>query len=172
MATNDALLYFTTVGTPYAPTTVAANLAPNQIDTSPLTVPSGSGGAGAVGYGGLANANAGRDLGVGTPIWLEILVTTSVAQTSGGVTFQLLTDDNTAMSSAVTLFSSANFAAASLAAGARPVLVALPISALYERYLGLTVTIVSNVLTAGAFEARLLLNPQASDLYQSGFTIQ
>lgn len=171
MAIRDALLQFTTVGTPYAPTGTGDNIAPNTYDTSPLGLPLGSGGGGALGYNAGVGVNAGRDLGIGSDIWLEVLVTTSVAQTSGGVIFSLVTDSTTGITTKNILVSSGNIAAATLVAGYR-YLVMLPSSLVYQQYIGFDVNIVTNVLTGGAFEAKLLLNIQQAEQYLSGFTIQ
>lgn len=175
MALIDANLSFTTItagaNVPFAPTVAGDNLAPNTIDTAPLTVPSGSGGASTPGYNAGVNTNAGRDLGVGGEMWIEVLVTTAVAQAANGTIFSLVTDDTAAISSITTLLSSPSFTAAQLAAQSYW-RAQLPASGVYERYLGLNVNIVSTNWTAGAVIAYLLMNIQQSDLYQSGFALQ
>jgi len=179
MAILDANLYFTTVGTPYAPTANGseANLAPNSIDTAPLGLPSGSGGSSTSGYGSGSSVNAGRDLGVGTEFWLEVLITTAVAQTSGGAIFYLVTDAAAALSSVTTqsgvgvLLASPNLTAAKLTAQAYW-RTQLPAGLNYLEFIGLSCYIFTNNWTAGAFEAKLTRNIQQSDLYLSGIAIQ
>ena len=74
---RDALLCFSGVpssSTP-APTTIipasaTTTLMPNVVDTSPLGLPTGSGG------GSTSLPNAGRDLGIGGEMWLQVLLAT------------------------------------------------------------------------------------------------
>lgn len=171
MAILDANLYFTDPAAPYAPTTATDNVAPFTIDTAPLTVPSGSGGASTPGYNSGTNTNAGRDLGVGGEMWLEVLVTTAVAQSANSTTFKLVTDSTATISSVNVLLASPAFTAAQLTAQSYW-RTQLPASASYQRYLGLCVTITTTAWTAGAIAAYLLQNIQQSDLYQSGFALQ
>lgn len=168
----DKQLLFTGQGTSgYAPTAQATNVAPFTIDTAPLGLPTGSGGASTPGYNAGVATNAGRDLGVGGEMWLDVLVTATV--TSGGATtgvFELLTDDNAAMTSPVVLVASAAFALATLIAGFE-FRVQLPASLVYERYLGLGVLIATADWTAGTVEGKLVMNIQASDLYDTGYLV-
>lgn len=171
MSIQDAQLMFTGRGTSgYAPTTATDNYAPFTIDTAPLGLPTGSGGASTPGYNAGVASNAGRDLGIGGEIWLEVLVTASVAQAANSATFKLVTDADATMGSPVVLLTSPAFTAANLIAGfvyrVRP-----PQSLLYERYLGLDVAILTTAWTAGTVEGKILLNIQASDLYDTGFTV-
>lgn len=173
MSIQDVQLMFTGRGTSgYAPTTAAQDIAPFTIDTAPLGLPSGSGGASTPGYNAGTSVNAGRDLGIGGEMWLEVLVTVAVAQAANDANFQLLTDDTVDMStSPVTLLQSAAYNAATLIAGFRW-LTQLPASLVYQRYLGFAVLINTTVWSAGTVEAKLLQNIQMSDLYLSGFRVQ
>lgn len=171
MAIKDALLHFTTIGTPFAPTATGDNIAPNTIDLAPLGLPAGSGGAGTPGYNAGTSVNAGRDLGIGGEMWLEVLVITAV--TSGGaatVNFELVTDSTPTIVTPNILMQSGAIAKATLVAGYR-FIAQLPASLVYLEYLGLDVNIGTAVLTAGSFEGKLLKNIQASDLYLSGFAV-
>lgn len=187
MALIDANLSFTTItagaNSPFAPTNAGNNIAPNTIDTAPLTVPSGSGGASPTGYNSGVNTNAGRDLGIGGEMWIEVLVTTSVAQSANGTIFQLVTDSTATISTVNVLLSSAQYTAAQLAVpigatapGGIPTTgywrAQLPSSASYLEFIGLNVDIVTTNWTAGAIIAYLLTNIQQSVLYQGGFAIQ
>lgn len=181
MAIRDVQLNFTTVtngaDVPFAPTTAGNNIAPNTIDTAPLTVPSGSGGASTPGYGGTANTNAGRDLGVGGEMWIEVIVTTAVAQSANGTIFQLVTDSTATIGTVNVLLSSPQFTAAQLVvptSGNSTVgywRAQLPASGSYLEYLGFNVDIVTTNWTAGAVIAYLIKNIQQSDLYQGGFAV-
>lgn len=183
MALIDANLSFTTItaagaNTPFAPTVAGNNIAPNTIDTAPLTVPSGSGGTSTPGYNAGVATNAGRDLGVGGEMWIEVLVTTAVAQSANGTIFSLVTDSTATIASVNTLLSSPQFTAAQLAVPASGNATTgywraqLPASGSYLEWLGLNVNIVTTNWTAGAVIAYLLTNIQQSDLYLSGFAIQ
>lgn len=181
MAFRDVNLSFTTVAagadTPFAPTANGNNIAPNTIDTAPLTVPAGSGGASTPGYNAGTNTNAGRDLGVGGEMWIEVIVTTSVAQSANGTIFSLVTDSTPTISTVNTLISSPQFTAAQLVAPASGNAVTgywraqLPASGSYLEFLGLNVNIVTTNWTAGAIIAGLIENIQQSDLYQGGFAV-
>lgn len=181
MAFRDVNLSFTTVtagaDVPFAPTVAGTNIAPNTIDTAPLTVPSGSGGASTPGYNSGTNTNAGRDLGVGGEMWIEVIVTTSVAQAANGTIFQLVTDSTATISSVNVLLSSPSFTAAQLAVAANGNATTgywraqLPASGSYLEWLGLNVSITTTNWTAGAIVAGLIENIQQSDLYQGGFAV-
>ena|SRR5690349_10219983 len=183
MALIDAGLSFTTINSDgtnsaFAPTTAGQeNLAPNSIDTSPLALPTGSGGSSTTGYNSGSSANAGRDLGIGGEMWLEVLVTTAVAQSANNANFFLVTDSAAALSNVASqtgvgvLIESPAFTAAQLVAQAYW-RTQLPAAAVYKRYLGLDVYINTTNWTAGAVIAYLLTNIQQSDLYLSGIAIQ
>jgi hypothetical protein len=176
---RDSLLMFTGVGTSgYAPTAQQDNIGPNTYDTSPLGLPTGSGGAASVGYDAGSSANAGRDIGIGGEMWFEVLVTAAV--TSAGaptVQFILGTDSVAALTNVAettgvgVLISSASYLKATLVKGFI-YRTQLPASLVYQQYIGLDVYIGTTTLTAGTFEAKLLMNIQASDLYLSGFAVQ
>lgn len=180
MSFRDVNLSFTTVtagaDVPFAPTGAGNNIAPNTIDTAPLTVPAGSGGATTPGFNAGVNTNAGRDLGVGGEMWIEVIVTTSVAQSANGTIFALVTDSTATIATVTTLLSSPQFTAAQLAVPASGNVLTgywraqLPIGG-YLEFLGLNVNIVTTNWTAGAIIAGLVENIQQSDLYQGGFAI-
>ena len=118
-----------------------------------------------------------RDLGHGSDLYANFSVNTSV--TSGGsytVTFQVVTDDNSSMSSPTVISQSAAVPQADLTAGRAIISIAIPPSALTanpkgERYLAAQYTC-SGALTAGAFscvisDQKLGMAPS----YPSGFTV-
>lgn len=168
----DTQLAFTGFGTSgYSPTAATDNIAPNTIDTSPLGLDSKSGGSAATGYNSGASANAGRDLGVGTEFWLQVLIT--VTFTSGGsatINFQLVTDSTVGISSITILLASGVLALASLTVKSF-FRAQLPASGSYKQYLGLDVLIGTTTMTAGTVEGELLPNIQQSDLYLNGFFV-
>lgn len=168
---RDSELMFTGVGTSgYAPTAASENVAPFTIDTAPLGLPTGSGGASTPGYNAGSSTNAGRDLGVGGEMWWYVLVTVAVAQAADSATFKLETDGDAAGGSPVVLLSSAAFAAATLIAG-YTFKAQLPASLVYERYLVFVVSILTTVWSAGTVESGLITNIQQSDLYLGGFRV-
>ena len=174
----DTQLAFTGFGTSgYAPTAHAQdNFAPNSIDTGPLGLDSKSGGSAATGYNAGSSTNAGRDLGVGTEFWLQVLVTVSV--TSSGtatVIFYLATDAVAAISTAAApstqiLLASASIDKTKLTAKSY-FRAQLPASGSYLEFLALDIYINTTDLTAGTFEGLLLPNIQQSDLYLNGFFV-
>ena len=178
MAIRDANLYFTGYGTSgYAPTAQTDNIAPYTIDTSPLGLPTGSGGSASTGYNSGSSTNAGRDLGIGGEMWWEVLVTAAV--TSAGaptITFYLGTDAAATLASFASstgvgvLMGSGAFLKASLTAGSY-YRAQLPASGSYLQYLGFVVTVGTTTLTGGTFESSLVMSVQQSDLYLSGFYV-
>lgn len=169
---RDSFLMFTGVGTSgYSPTTATDNIAPFTIDTSPFGLPSGSGGAATTGYNAGVSTNAGRDLGVGGEMWLEVLVTAAVAQAANNAAFKLVTDSTATISTVNVLITSPSFTAAQLILGF-VYRTQLPASLVYLQYLGLDVSIATTAWTAGTVEGKLITNIQQSDLYLSGFAVQ
>lgn len=175
----DANLAFTGFGTSgYAPTTATQdNLAPNTIDTAPLGLPSPSGGSSTPGYNAGASVNAGRDLGVGTEFWWQVLVTVAVTSASTAtINFVLVTDATATLASVAyatgvgVLLASPAIAKANLTAGTY-FRAQLPAGLNYLEFLGLDVYINTTNLSAGTFESELLPNIQQSDLYLSGFAV-
>lgn len=172
MAIVDANLQFTSLGTAgFAPTVAGDNIAPFTIDTSPLGLPTGSGGSSTPGYGAGVNVNAGRDLGIGGEMWLQVLVTVAVAQAANNAIFKLVTDNTATITTVNVLLSSPAFTAAQLIAGSY-FRAQLPASGSYLQYLGLNVNIVTTNWTAGTVEGILVQNVQQSDLYLNGFFVQ
>lgn len=175
---RDSLITFSaTAGD--SPTSTGDNYSTFSYDTSPLTVPTGSGGQSTPGYNAGVNTNAGRDLGLGGEMWLEVLVTASVTSSSTAtVKFDFVTSALAALSDAVdstgvgVLMSSAAISKATLVAGYIAWRVQLPASLVYLRYVGVDYVIATTNLTAGTFESKLVMNVQASDLYESGFAVQ
>lgn len=174
---KDYLTHFTTIGTPYAPTANGTeNLAPLTYDCSPLGLPTGSGGSASTGYNSGSSANAGRDLGIGTEMWWYVLITTAVAQTSGGAIFYLVTDAAATLASVASqtgvgvLLGSPNLVAATLIAG-YSYKAQLPALGTYKQFIGVDCYIFTNNWTAGAFESAIVPNVQQADLYLSGYAV-
>ena len=179
MAYRDQLLMFTGAGTAaYSPTATGDNIATYSYDTSPLGLPTGSGGASTSGYNAGTSANAGRDLGIGGEMWLEVLVTAAVTSAGAAtVKFDFVTDSVAALSNVVdstgvgVLLTSPIYPKATLVLGYL-YRTQLPAALVYQQYIGLDVVIATAALTAGTFEGKLLKNIQTSDLYLSGFAVQ
>jgi hypothetical protein len=130
------------------------------------------------GVGGAASGfspNTRLDVGAGEPIWL--IVSTAVTATDSGsdatLTVSLVTADNAALSTnAETVYTTSALAFAAFAtAGTRLVAVRLP-AYNYRRYLGVNYTVAAGPLTAGAFDAFLVLDADFQKYYKSGITIQ
>ena len=103
---RDALLCFSGIpsSTTPAPTTIipasaTTTIMPESIDTAPLGLPTGSGG------GSTSLPNAGRDLGIGGEMWIQVLLATVAASSSGTWQCQLITDSGATLGSAVVLLS-------------------------------------------------------------------
>lgn len=95
----------------------------------------------------------GLNMGAGTPIYLNIRVSTAFA---GGTSaqFALRTDSDTTITNGTVLIETPAIVVGSLTAGAWVLRVPLPYTVDANRYVGLTVTCVGNV-TAGAIDCWL-----------------
>lgn len=138
----------------------------NVIDLLPVA---GALNAGATGG---PTANAIRDIGAGQPLYLHILVTTTLLASGGAATLTTsLESDSTAdlNTSATVHWTSAAIAKATLVAGywiAKGI--AIPADA-YERYLGIRYNATTNDFTSGNISAWLSTNRYDDRTYQSGF---
>ena len=96
------------------------------------------------------------DIAPGEPLSVEVIVNT--LPVSGGASTLIITivdDDNAALSSPVTLVSSASYLKAALAAGTR-INIPLPRGVKLQRYVGIIYTVGTANYTAGAFDAHIL----------------
>lgn len=181
---RDAILCFSGIpssATPapavIIPASATTTVMPQTIDTSPLGLPTGSGG------GSTALPNVGRDLGIGGEMWIQVLLATVAASTTGTWTCQLVTGTSSTAPATVLLSSptlSNAVMVAALASGPTSVLWRTQLPAggnnaggvLYAQYLGLQQVVASAGFTTGTVFAEMLTNIQASDLYGSGFGVQ
>lgn len=185
---RDALLCFSGVPTSTSPTpttiipaSATTTVMPNSIDANPLGLPTGSGG------GATQLPNAGRDLGIGGEMWIQVLLATVAASASGTWKCEFVTDSTGAMTSAVVLMSSPILSnatmVAALASGPTSVLwrAQLPSGnasfggaggVAYKSFIGLQQVVASAGFTTGTVFAELVTNIQASDQYGSGYAIQ
>lgn len=128
-----------------------------------------------VGGGTTFSPNTRLDVGAGEPIWLIVSTAVTATDTSSDATLtvSLVTADNAALSTnAETVYTTSALAFATFAtAGTRLVAVRLP-AYNYRRYLGVNYTVASGPLTAGAFDAFLVLDADFQKYYKSGITIQ
>lgn len=141
----------------WAPTTVATNVSPNVWDSGP--------------YSGKPNANTGRDIGQGEPLWFVITVLQTC--TSGGgatVDFRLRSDSNSNLTtSPVDHVSTGATGFASLTAGTQYAF-RVP-SGTYKRYIGAVAVIATAALTAGMFHIFLGTDLQRNTKYAGGFVV-
>lgn len=165
---KDGELLFS--GASWAPTGTGNNISTNVLDTGPLGLPSGSGGG--------SGTNAGRDLGIGSEMWVMFTVTTAVASSGGGtVAFAIVTDSTSTIATVNVLTQSPAFTVAQLTLGFRwavqfPFADTGNATALkYQRYVAAAAIIATAVLQTGVFEAVGVKNLQTKDLYVSGFTL-
>lgn len=117
---------------------------------------------------GPVTSNLTRDIGAGQPLYLSILITTTVT-TNVSTVFTLESDDNTSLSSATVHWTGNTVLLASLVAGywyAKAV--PLPAAA-YERYVGIRMTPSTN-WGAGAASAWIHTGRFDTTVYASGVT--
>lgn len=146
-------------GSAWSPTTTGDNVSPNVLDTGPL--------------GGTPNANGGRNLGVGSPIWFDVLVTAAVTSAGAAtVDFRFRTAAAAALtSSPVDLLASGAIGKATLIANYVAFRSVVPSSSQYARYVGANANIGTAALTAGTFYVKLLKDIQGYTNYAGGFSI-
>lgn len=130
------------------------------------------GGAGTYYVGDAIDLTVARDIGTlggGDEVFLVITVDTTA--TSGGSAtgqFALVTDDNSSFTSPAILFQTAAIPVASLVQGFVIAIVALPVSDLYERYIGIQQVTAVAAFTAGKINAFLTTTPPARRAYPDG----
>lgn len=100
-----------------------------------------------------------QDIGNGQPVYLVIQVDTAFVGTNSTTTFDLCSDSTANLAtSKTTHVSTGAIPVASLVAGFTKI-IALPIEATYERYLGLWETVATANVTAGKINAFLTTTP-------------
>lgn len=102
-------------------------------------------------------------------LWLVIKVQTTA--TSGGsatAIFDLVTDDNSSLSSPTTLISSPSFAVAAMTANTVLLITALPVGGTFERYLGIQQRTGTAAFTAGKVDAFITTTPPIRYAYAQG----
>lgn len=117
--------------------------------------------------------SAVRAIGVGRPLYIVVLCTVTMDDSSDDSTLAvtLEADDNTSFSSAAVVLTIGTFAAVS-AAGTRLVAVLPPEPAnAFERYARVYYTPANGNLSAGSFDAFITLDIAAWSAYADGFTI-
>lgn len=131
-----------------------------------------TGAAGSYIIGDQIDLQVARNIGVGVGEGqLYLVVTVDTTATSGGaatLTIDLVTDDNGSLSSPAVLASSAAVPVASLTQGAKVIVLALPISDSYERYIGIQQRTGVAAFTAGKINAFLTTTPPARRAYPDG----
>lgn len=158
------------------PASATTTLMPQVVDTSPLGLPTGSGG------GSASLPNAGRDLGIGGEMWIQVLLATVAASSSGTWQAQFVTGATTTPSTV--LLSSPLYTNAQMiafpASGPGSILWRTQLPAggnfsggvAYAQYVGIQQVVASAGFTTGTVFAEMLTNIQAADELGSGFTIQ
>lgn len=106
-----------------------------------------------------------RNLGAGEPLYLVIQVDTAIVGTTSTVQFQLCSDSVAALTtSKTTHIDTGAIAEATLVAG-YTLVYPLPVTATYERYLGIWETVAVNNLSAGKINAFLTHDVSAWTAY-------
>lgn len=112
--------------------------------------------------GDVVDMGVTRDVGDGQPLYLVIQVDTAVTSAGAAtVDFELASDAQAAIAvdgSATVHIATGDIGKASLTAGYTKI-VALPIGALYERYLGIIANVGTAAVSAGKINAFLTMNP-------------
>lgn len=114
-----------------------------------------------------------RDIGVGSNIWLHLVVTETMDDASDNSTLAvtLITDDNEAMSSAATIRTLVTIPAVTVAGTEYKFRLEPGDAVAYQRYLGLYFTPANGDLSAGKFSAQLVLDVADQTHYPVGFSI-
>jgi hypothetical protein len=106
-----------------------------------------------------------KDIGNGEPLYLVIQVSTAVVGSSSTVQWQLASDSTANLATSKTVhIDTGAIAEATLVAG-YTIIHALPIAALYERYLGIWQTVATGNLSAGNVNMFLTHSPAKYTIY-------
>lgn len=106
-----------------------------------------------------------KDIGNGEPLYLVIQVSTAVVGSSSTVQWQLSSDSTANLATSKTVhIDTGAIAEATLVAG-YTIIQALPIAALYERYLGIWQTVATGNLSAGNLNIFLTQHPAKYTIY-------
>ena len=113
---------------------------------------------------------ASRDIGNGHPVYVVITVDTSVDSAADGASVEFVVASDAAAAiatdgTATEHVSTGVLAEADLAAGRDPIVLTLPVGALYERYLGILTKTTGEALTAGAVSIFLTFDPHGWRAY-------
>lgn len=114
--------------------------------------------------GDVIDSSVARNVANGRPLYLVIQVTTAVTSAGAAtVSFEFVSDAQAAIAvdgTASMHFASAAIPKATLVAGYKAVVIALPLEGVaYERYLGVIANVGTAALTAGAINAFLTTDP-------------
>jgi len=112
-----------------------------------------------------------KDIGQGQPVYLVITVDTAIASATGSFKFKLCSDAQAAIAVDGTQtihFSTGAFLEGALTAGTRVCCVALPMGAVYERYIGIVQETITAAATAGKINAFLTMDPTGWRAYPDG----
>ena len=117
------------------------------------------------------DAGSVRNLGTGQRLSIVIVVDTAFTDTGSDSTLavELVTDDNSSLSSPTVIATLGTFSA--LSAAGTKIVAALPQGAVYERYFGLRYTPAGGNLTTGAVTAGIVLDADVYTYYQDAITI-
>lgn len=131
-----------------------------------------TGAAGSYIIGNQIDLSVARNVGVGVGEGqLYLVITVDTTATSGGsatAVFSLVSDGDSAIGSPNVIASTAAIAVATLVQGYPALVLALPISDVYERYLAIQQTTAVAAFTAGKINAFLTTTPPARRAYPDG----
>jgi hypothetical protein len=140
----------------------------NVIDSAPL------------GGQNTPNTNAGRDFGMGYPMWLYFLVVTAFAQSANTTDIQLVSSAASTLTSPNVMLDISGGAIAitgsQFATAGNAIRVAMPRAGIggttgWLRYIGINFILVTTGFSAGKVNAFLARDIQDSALYVVGFTV-
>ena len=133
----------------------ATALSTNVIDLGPLS--------------GMPSANLIRDIGEGEVMWLHVSSPTALDSSgeAATLTITLESDDNAALSSATTHYTSGALTEATVSAAGWELRVRVPPSA-YQQYLGVRYTVGTENFTTGTISAALVRDSRGYRDYRAG----
>jgi|SRR6185436_13518658 len=152
-----------------SPTTTDTCLSTNVYDSGPLA--------------SSPFANTGRDFGAGTPLYLEIVITTSglSAATASQINFQLITAGNVGMTSPTVMVeslaqSATSYIATSASAAVQQTRIVLPVppgteTQAWKQYIAVNCKITLGVLSALAYNAYITAMPSTFRFYAPGWKL-
>lgn len=130
----------------------------------------------AIWLGPLATGNTGRNIALAQPLYVFLAVNEAFAAAGAAtLNIEIITDDDSALGSPVSLYATGVIGKAALGAGIEVLCLPLPMGGLpggnYLEYLGLRFTVATGPMTAGKVTSGIVRTVPRTPHYATGYSI-